>query len=220
MLRFYYLSNAPWDDYYFKWQDTEDIAKSFLVVRNTFNFVKTYVGKAHEAKGLKQEDRWILSKLNSLVGNCTQHFQSYLAYKAAQEIEDFILNDFSRWYIKIIRDRVWPDYDGKDKQAAFFTLLTVTEELSKLLSPFCPFLAEQIYQEMVKLLKGGLKSVHMCDWPQANKKFINRELEENMEIVKKIVEASAGARNLAKLKLRWPVKQVLIAAKEKRLFEQ
>jgi len=215
VLRFYYLSNAPWDDYYFKWQDIEDIAKSLLVIRNTFNFVKTYVTKAFKAKNLKQEDRWILSRLNSLVESCKRNHQNLLAYKSAQEIEDFILNDFSRWYIKIIRDRVWPDYTGKDKQAAFFTLLTATEVLSRLLAPFCPFLAEQVYQEIVKPLKGGLKSVHMCNWPESSKKMINKELEEDMEIVKKMVEACAAARNQAKLKLRWPVKQVLVVSKDK-----
>ncbi|MDI6798937.1 MAG: isoleucine--tRNA ligase [Candidatus Aenigmarchaeota archaeon] len=215
VLRFYYLSSPPWDDYYFKWQDVEDIAKSLLVIRNTFNFVKTYVTKAFKAKNLKQEDRWILSRLNSLIESCKRNYQNLLAYKSAQEIEDFILNDFSRWYIKIIRDRVWPEYTGKDKQAAFFTLLTATEVLSKLLSPFCPFLAEEVYQEIVKPLKGGLESVHMCDWPEVSKKMINKELEEDMETVKKIVEACAAARNLAKLKLRWPVKQVLVVSKDK-----
>ncbi|HKZ45475.1 MAG TPA: isoleucine--tRNA ligase, partial [archaeon] len=215
VLRFYYLSSAPWDDYYFKWQDVEDIAKSFLVIRNTFNFVKTYVPKYSKPKKLEKEDRWVLSMLNSLIDNCTKNNTNLLAYRSAQEIKDFILNDFSRWYIKIIRDRVWPDYTEQDKQAAFYTLLEITETLSRLLAPFNPFLSEQVYQEIVKPLKGGLKSVHMCDWPEPNKRLVDKKLEESMEIVKKIFESCASARNQAKIKLRWPVKQILVFTKNK-----
>jgi len=216
VLRFYYLSTAPWDDFYFRWHDVEDIAKSFVVIRNTFNFVKTYVTKASKARKLEKEDKWILSKLNTLVGRCENYCKNYLAYKAAQEIKNFILNDFSRWYIKIIRDRVWPDYKGKDKQSAFYTLLTVTETLSKLLAPFTPFLAEHIYQT---ILKGGKKSVHMYNWPEVEKRLINKKLEENMEVTKKIVESSHAARQQANLKLRWPVKQVVIISKDKKAVQ-
>ncbi|MEM5878911.1 MAG: isoleucine--tRNA ligase [Candidatus Aenigmatarchaeota archaeon] len=218
LLRFYYLSNEPWNDSYFSWQTMEEIAKSFVVVRNTFNFVKTYVYSPGKPKGLKQEDKWILSRLNSLVESCTKHFQDHNAHKAANEILDFVLNDFSRWYIKLIRDRTWPLYDGKDKQAAFFTCLTVTETIAKLLAPVCPFLAEQVYQEIVKHLKKGKISVHMEDWPKTDKKMINKNLEEEMKVAKQIVEACSAARQKANLKLRWPIDSVLITTKDKRVL--
>jgi isoleucyl-tRNA synthetase len=217
VLRFYFLLGVPWDDYYFKWEDVEDVAKSFVVVRNTFNFVKTYVANPGKPTNLKAEDKWLLSRLNSLVSNCTEYCKTYNAHRAAKEILDFILNDFSRWYVKIIRDRVWPAYEGKDKQAAFYTLLTATETLTRLLSPFCPFLAEEIYQDVVKNIVNGKESVHMSDWPKINKKFINKKLEENMIAIKKAVEACNAARQKVKLKLRWPVKQVLIDSKDKKV---
>jgi isoleucyl-tRNA synthetase len=215
LLRFYYLSSEPWNDYYFSWQALEDISKNFMIVRNTFNFVKTYVTSKGKPKGLKQEDKWILSRLNSLIESCTKHFNDHNAHKAANEILDFILNDFSRWYIKIIRDRVWLLYEGKDKQAAFFTLLTVTENLAKLLAPICPFLAEQVYQDVVKPLKKGKISVHLEDWPKAEKRMKNKKLEEEMKVARQIVEACSAARQKANLKLRWPVASVTLVSKDK-----
>ncbi len=219
VLRFYYLSSPPWEDYYFKWQDIEEIARTFVVIRNTFNFVKTYVDNFQEVENLKKEDLWILSKLNTLIENCTNYFLDFHAYKAAKEIKNFILNDFSRWYIKIIRDRVWPEYSGEDKKAAFYTLLVTTETLCKLLSPFCPFLAEQVYQEVVKKLKDGLESVHLSDWPKPKKELIDKNLEEQMEIAKEIFEACSAARQKAKIKLRWPVKSILVVSKDKKVKE-
>jgi isoleucyl-tRNA synthetase len=217
VLRLYYLLSQPWDDYYFKWEDVEEIAKSFLIVKNAFNFVKTYVKSFEKVRKLKEEDRWIISRLNSLIQDCENNFLNYHSFKAAQEIIDFILNDFSRWYIKLIRDRVWPDYKGKDKKAAFFTLLTVTENLAKLLAPFTPFLAEEVYQEIVKPLKGGEESVHLCLWPKANKKLIDKKLEEEMEIAKKIFEACSSARQKARIKLRWPIQEILVLSKDEKV---
>jgi len=217
VLRLYYLLSQPWDDYYFKWEDVEEIAKSFLIVKNAFNFVKTYVKSFEKVRKLKEEDRWIISRLNSLIQDCENNFLNYHSFKAAQEIINFILNDFSRWYIKLIRDRVWPDYKGKDKKAAFFTLLTVTENLAKLLAPFTPFLAEEVYQEIVKPLKGGEESVHLCLWPKANKKLIDKKLEEEMEIAKKIFEACSSARQKARIKLRWPIQEILVLSKDEKV---
>ncbi|MEM5853582.1 MAG: isoleucine--tRNA ligase [Candidatus Aenigmatarchaeota archaeon] len=220
LLRFYYLSNEPWNDFYFNWQVLEEIAKNFVIVKNTFNFIKTYVSSAGKPHGLKQEDKWILSKVNSLVENCTKNFKEHNAHKAANYIINFIINEFSRWYIKLIRDRVWISYEGKDKKAAFFTCLTVTEKLAKLLAPICPFLAEQVYQEIVKpLKKKGKVSVHMEDWPKVEKRFVNKRLEEEMEIAKKIFEACSNARQKAGIRLRWPVATVIIFSKENKVFK-
>ncbi len=216
VLRLYYSLSPPWDDFYFKWPDIDDVSKSFVVIRNTFNFVKTYVNKKGSSKGLQKEDKWLLSKLNSLVERCTENFNCFNAFKAAQEIKDFILNDFSRWYIKAVRDRTWADYKGKDKNSAFYTLLTATDVLTRLLAPFCPFTAEQVYQEVLKPF-GGKESVHMLEWPKADKRLIDKRAEELMEIAKKITESSYAARQVANIKLRWPVKEVVVVTKEKKV---
>ena len=215
VLRFYLLSSPAWDDFYFNMDDVREIAKQFNIVRNTFNFVNTYVTKKPRRFRLKVEDRWILSKMNSLIENYLEYFKEYKGHKAVQEVMNFILNDFSRWYIKLIRDRVWPLYEKKDKNAAFYALVSVTENLVKLLSPICPFIAEDIYQNVLENFGRGKKSVHMYDLPKPNKRRIHKKLEEQMEIIKQIAEASNYARQKFGLKLRWPVKKLLVQTKNK-----
>ncbi len=218
VLRFFYLSGIPWEDYYFKWEEVQDIYKKLTVVKNTFNFIKTYVNTAGNKNNLKEEDRWILSKLNSLIANATKRIEEYHPHKAAQEILDFILNDFSRWYIKIIRDRVWVSYVGKDKESAFYTLSTLADDILRLLAPFTPFLSENVYQEVVRKIRSkSPPSIHMNSWPTVDEKLIDKKLEEEMEIIKQVVEAALAARQSANLKLRWPIKEVLIITKDNRV---
>ena len=204
-LRFYLLSSAAWDDFYFNWTDLERIAKSFIIIENTFNFVKLYSGRGKK-KNLKIEDKWILSRLNSLIENCTKYFSSYNAHKAALEIQDFIVNDFSRVYIKLVRDRTWPDYKGSDKESAFFVLNEVTKTVTKLLAPICPFLADKISTEILKQ-----DSVHLQDWPKPEKKLINKKLEKDVEDAKKFIEAANNIRKENNIKLRWPLNLLVIS---------
>jgi isoleucyl-tRNA synthetase len=215
VLRFHYLSHIPWEDSYFRWEDLGEIAKSFLVLRNTFNFVSTYVPEAGRQAGMKVEDRWILSRLNSLIESATSDFESKNAHKAARDVVDFVLNDFSRWYIKVIRDRVWVGYRGKDREAAFFTLYTVSKEVTKLLAPFAPHMAEELYQNAVCRLKKGKLSVHMEDWPKPQKRLIDKELEQEMAVAQKIYESGLAARQQAGIKLRWPVRGVVVTCNKK-----
>lgn len=217
VLRTYLLSNPPWDDFYFNMNDVKDIAKQFNIIRNTFNFINTYVTRFKKPRRLEKEDRWILSRLNTLTDNYIEYFDAYNGHKAVQEVIDFILNDLSRWYIKLVRDRTWPLYTGKDKDAAFYTLIAVTENLIKLLAPICPFIAEDAYQNVFKKFKNGPDSVHMQTLPKPDKKFIDKKLEEEMEVVKVIAEASNAARQKANLKLRWPVKQLFVVTKDKNI---
>ena len=214
ILRFYLLSKPPWDDFYFNMEEVKEIARNFEVLRNTFVFVKTYVNEFPRVEELEIEDRWILSKLNSLIKEYRQNMKKFHNHKATQALLDFMLNDFSRWYIKLIRDRVWLFYEGKDKRSAFYTLLKVVETVVRLLAPICPFLAEKVYQEVVKAFVDGEESVHMLDMPEANEKLIDKSLEKSMQLLKEVVEASFAARQKAKLKLRWPVRSVVIVTKD------
>lgn len=218
ILRAFLLSKPPWEKILFKWREVEEIAKNFNVIRNTFNFIQIYVKEYPKQVKLEVEDKWIISKLNSLVKKCRANFEKLNGHEAVQDILDFILNDFSRWYIKLTRERVWPMYDGKDKEAAFYTLLHVTEVISKLLAPICPFMAEEIYQNIVKKFE-KLESIHLANYPEEEKKLIDKKLEEQMSLIKEIVEASYAARQKAKLKLRWPVKKIVIVTKDKRIVE-
>jgi isoleucyl-tRNA synthetase len=223
-LRFYYLSRQVWDDVYFKLADLADISKAFIVVSNTFNFVRTYVPSVPSKKPahLNVEDKWLLSRLNSVIAEATEQNSKFVSQKAANAILEFALNDLSRWYIKIIRDRVWPEYDGKDKEAAYWTLFIATQALDKMLAPYCPFMAEEFYQRtLIPLIKrsDALESVHMEDWPEADDKVIDSELESQMEIAKQIVEAASAARNEANIKLRWPVASVVVMSANKEVAD-
>jgi len=219
VLRFYYLSRNVWDDMYFKLDELGELAKEFMVVRNTFNFVKTYVTSVPKAKpkALKPEDKWMLSRMNTVIANATDGCEKFVSQKAAAEILNFVTNDLSRWYVKLIRDRVWPEYDGADKQAAMWTLFTVAEAAAKLLAPFCPYLTEDAYVSVIKPLKKGKakESVHIEDWPKADRRAMDAKLEKQMEIVKQLSEAANAARQKAGLKLKWPVASVVIVSKKK-----
>ncbi|MCX6820916.1 MAG: class I tRNA ligase family protein [Candidatus Aenigmarchaeota archaeon] len=219
VLRFYYLSRNVWDDMYFKLDELDDLAKEFMVVRNTFNFVKTYVTRVPNMKPkvLQPEDRWILSRMNSVIAAATAANKSFVSQKAAAEILNFVTNDLSRWYVKLIRDRVWPEYDGADKSAAMWTMFVTAEAAVKLLAPFCPYLADDAYVNVIKPLKKSRmkESVHIEDWPAADRRATNVKLEKQMEVVKQLSEAANAARQKAGLKLKWPVASVVIVTDDK-----
>ena len=205
-LRLYLLSSAPWDDFYFKWTDVDGVSKTFVVMENSYNYVHTYASTAKKVKALEPEDIWILSRLNNVINVATKEFKEYNIHKAANAITDFMVNDFSRVYIKMIRDRAWPGYTGDDKKAAFYTLDSVVRITSKLLAPLCPFFAEHMHLG----LKEKEESVHMCKWPKAQIKMINTQIEKEMEFVKEIVETVNSLRKENNVKIRWPVESVYV----------
>ncbi|MBU5690193.1 MAG: isoleucine--tRNA ligase [Candidatus Aenigmatarchaeota archaeon] len=219
VLRFYLLSSPAWDDFYFNWRDTENVAKSLNILRNTFNFVKTYATKMPSKKpDLKIEDKWILSKLNSILLEYDKNMDEYNIHKSVQSLNEFILNDFSRWYIKLVRDRVWPTYEGKDKTAAVYTLLKVSEVLLKMLAPITPYLAEHHYQQILRQFN-NVESIHLFDLPSADKKAIDVDLENQMKIVRDIFEVASSIRQKEKIKLKWPLKRLMIQTSNKQIVD-
>ncbi len=213
VLRFYFLSSPQWDDFYFKWADVDAVAKSFGVIENTFNFVKMYSKKPKKAK-LNVEDKWILSRLHTTISSITKHMESYNIHKAANELHEFIINDLSRWYIKLIRDRVWPTYNKKDKEAAFYTLYEVTKNVSLALAPIAPFLAEHNHQAILRPFGEKKESVHLYAWPKANPRLIDSKLEQRMELTKEITETVNSLRKENNLRLKWPVEKFVIETKD------
>lgn len=206
VLRMYLLSSPPWDDFYFKWIDVENVSKSFVVIENTFNFVKSYAGEEGMESAMLPEDRWIISRMNSLEKSFVENMESYNIHKAVQELADFIVNDFSRWYIKIIRNRVWPSYSGKDKKGAVFALRTVSKNVLKLMAPICPFVSEKLNMEIF-----DDESVHLKLIPKPGK--TDPKAESQMAIVKEIVEMCNSIRKDNNLKIKWPMKSIHIDSK-------
>lgn len=214
-LRFYVLfSNPPWEDLKFSMRGVMEARGLLNTFWNVHVFATTYmsldsfdpetVGEEIQ-RHLRKEDLWILSRLQNLIEEVTSALEKYELHLAARALRNFIQEDLSRWYIKLIRRRTWIETEDPTKTAAYFTLYKILLTLSKLLAPFTPHLTEQIYRDL-----GGGDSVHMCDWPAPDKGVIHTELEEAMGLVRKLVEAGISARQDAGVKLRWPVRTVII----------
>jgi isoleucyl-tRNA synthetase len=223
ILRFYVLgANAPWEDLHFSWDAVENTGRMLNIFWNAYRFALPYMildgfdaGKADLSRwsdALRPEDRWILSRVNSLAEDITESMEQYLLHRIVRSISDFILEDLSRWYIQLVRPRTWIEQDDPDKLAAYATIYEVLVKLCKLMAPFSPFLSESIYQNLVKgLNEKAPDSVHMCEWPAAQKELIDKRLEDSMAMVRDISEAASNARQNAGRKLRWPVKEIVIA---------
>ncbi|MBI2583068.1 MAG: isoleucine--tRNA ligase [Candidatus Aenigmarchaeota archaeon] len=209
-LRFYLLTSPPWNDFFFNWKDMEEVNRSLGIIKNSLNFVKTYVPRASGKIKLKEEDGWILSRMNSVLREVTGAMQNNEPHRATELIKDFAVNDFSRVYIKLIRDRVWP-LAGEDK-AAYYTLYTVSEFLCRMLAPFTPFFAEELYQDYIKPInKKAAESIHLLMWPEIGKS--DPRMEGRMRKALRVSELANAIRNEQKIKLRWPLRQI-IAGKE------
>ncbi|MBI4175693.1 MAG: isoleucine--tRNA ligase [Candidatus Aenigmarchaeota archaeon] len=218
VMRYYLLNSAPWDDFYFNWESVSDVNKAFNILWNTYIFVKTYADKgvyspeAAKPKTLQTEDRWIISRINTIAARAEEHGRNSSLHSAIGLLSDFMLNDLSRWYIKIIRSRVSPWHSGDDKIAAQFTLLYVLDRVIRMLAPAIPLLAEKIYLDLYKsgdnIAGSHVESVHMTSWPEHEN--TDEKMEKEMEKVKEIIEAINAARNEEKIKLRWPVSDVSI----------
>jgi isoleucyl-tRNA synthetase len=129
-------------------------------------------------------------------------------HKSAEEMSAFIINELSRTYIKLVRDRVWPAYGGDD--AAFYTLYTAAKTISRLLAPIAPFIAEDIHQRIVRPLGDSSISVHLCDWPRVDERLISSELEADMKLALQIIESANALRSKSKIKLRQPLHALVV----------
>lgn len=218
LLRLYYCWDvAPWDTQKFSMRVVEEELRRVLnILWNTYLFVKAYSDKKAMNKKMKDfalEDKWILSRVNTLINNVTDDFENFRFHQAGRNLVDFILNDFSRWYIKIIRDRTSPFYTGKDKESAQYTLFYVLEKLVKLLAPITPFITEKIYTDVFN----EKESVHFCSWPKVNKDYIDKKLEREMETIKMVSETMNFARQEQGKRLRWPLSDLFISIDNKKV---
>jgi len=207
LMRLYYCFDiSPWDTRKFSLRAAKDLGKALNVLWNTYLFVKTYGSGNAKSNSLKPEDKWIISRANTLTVNVTENLEKFNFHLAGRDLVDFILNDFSRWYIKLVRDRVSPFYSGTDKAAAQKTMNHVLEIITRLLAPMSPFITEKIYTDMFKA-----ESVHMKKWPSPGKR--DPEMEKQMEIVKQLIETMNALRQEKKVKLRWPIDKAFVSTK-------
>ncbi|MFB6175215.1 MAG: isoleucine--tRNA ligase [Candidatus Nanohalobium sp.] len=203
--RFYQLRLAPpWEQKNYDPQQIKDeIYRLFSVYWNTKEFLDTYLeGEVDRPEDLEIEDEWILSRVNSLNAEAPEKMDEAMFHEITRDIEDFILEDLSRWYVKKVRERI-KNGDG----AAKWTLASVLERVNLLLAPFTPYITEKVYHE----IQGEQESVHMEPYPEPDEDRIDEGLEEKMEISREIVEKANKIRDKEEYNLRWPAQRLIIS---------
>ena len=222
-LRLYVLyQSAPWDDLSFSMEECGNINRTLNIFWNVYRFPLPYMvlDKFDPAKVILEsvkghfrvEDRWILSRLQAVIKEVNESMDIYELHRATRALVSFILDDLSRWYVQLVRERTWVEADDPDKLAAYRVLYDTLSTTAKLMAPFTPYMAERMYQNLVRNSEPTSPvSVHMCDWPTVDESLLDEQLNKDMDIARKIVESSSNARQKAKRKLRWPVRKIVIA---------
>ena len=221
-IRWYFYSNsAPWLPNRFHGGAVTEGQRKFLgTLWNTYAFFVLYANIDNfdaskytlEYDKLPVMDKWILSKLNTLVSETDNYLENYKITEASRILQDFV-DELSNWYVRRSRERFWVKDMPQDKINAYMTLYTTLVTLCKAAAPMIPFMTEEIYQNLVRSVdKTAPESIHLCDYPVANESFIDKELEKNMEDVLSIVVLGRSARNASAIKNRQPIGKMYINA--------
>jgi isoleucyl-tRNA synthetase len=227
VLRLYVLSaSAPWDDLKFNLEGVKTMNRTMNILWNVYRFPLPYMildgfepvtRNGHwDAEGLSraraclcEEDRWILSRINSVTGEVELAMQVCQLHRAGRSVMAFILEDLSRWYIQLIRPRMWLEEEAMEKDQAYQCLYYVLRRLALLLSPFVPHITEKMYGNL--RLPREPQSIHLLDWISPDEQMIDSTLEDMMRTVMAFDDAVAAARQAGKRKLRWPVSGCVVA---------
>ena len=215
----FYTASAPWLPTRFSTDDVSEAGRKFLsTLWNVYSFYVLYAdldkfNPTEYADFVSDNvmDKWIMSKLNTLVKDVDAKLNSYDITNAALAIEDFT-DELSNWYVRRNRARYWSETLTDDKIGAYVTLYRVLTTLVKVSAPFVPFITEEIYQNLVvNLDPKAEESVHLCLWPEVNEKAIDKNLEAEMDLAYKIVKLGRSARNGANIKNRQPLSKMLVS---------
>ena len=222
-VRWYFCaSSSPWLPTRFYPEGISEYQRKFIgTFWNTYAFYVLYadIDKFNpteyklEYDKLSQMDKWILSKLNTLIKDVDAGMTEYKVTESARAIQDFT-DELSNWYVRRCRERFWGSGMEQDKINAYMTLYTCLVTLAKVSAPFVPFMTEQIYQNLVRNFdKTAPESIHLCDFPVADEKMIDKELEESMEKVLEIVTLGRACRNVSNMKNRQVLSKVYVGMK-------
>ncbi len=227
-MRWYFFSSPVWNPTRFSNEVIEDTRRRFFsTLWNVYSFFVTNVNiddidpRTIESKLNDRSvlDQWLISKLNSLVVTVSENLDEFQSHKAAAAIDRFVVEDLSNWYIRRSRRRFWNSEITKDKKDALATLYETLVRITKIIAPFIPFVAEELYQNLVRRLEKGKKkkemlSVHYEAFPKKNPKAILIHLEKAMDCTIAIVEAGRAARNKANIKVRLPLQELIVVCSE------
>ncbi|MBI3518616.1 MAG: isoleucine--tRNA ligase [Bacteroidetes bacterium] len=218
--RWYMIANAaPWDNLKFDVEGIGEVQrKLFGTLYNTYGFFALYANVDNFVVDLSNTvnvskrselDRWILSKLNSLVKDVTEQYETFEPHKAARYIEEFVDEHLSNWYIRLSRRRFWKGDMSDDKKAAYETLFECLNTLSQLMSPIAPFFADWLYQNLNDSTD-TIDSVHLSNYPKVNEVLIDLALEKRMEMAQKISSMILSIRKKENLRVRQPLQKIRI----------
>ena len=223
-LRWYLFTvSSPWLARRFGAENVDEVIRKFiLTLWNTYSFYTLYANidgfdpAEHGAPVADRSlmDRWILGDLHLLVRKVTAELDQYDAFASGRAIAEFV-DELSNWYVRRSRRRFWKSQADSDKIAAYLTLNECLVTLSELLAPFTPFLAEELYQNLVaERSPEAPESVHLCDWPVADEALIDEDLSFRMATARQVVNLGRAARNSAQIKTRQPIEVAVVAARE------
>ena len=234
-VRWYMLTNsAPWDNLKFDPEGVGEIRRKFFgTLYNTYAFFALYANVDNwspaakhvndtlttrnrdviELEGYAEIDLWILSKLNSLIQEVTEAYDTYEPTKAGRAISDFVQDDLSNWYVRLNRKRFWGGEMDADKKAAYETLYTCLKTIAQLMAPNAPFYADRLYRDLVGT------SVHLADWPKADETLINKDLERSMYLASQATSMILSLRKKAEKNVRQPLQKAVIPVQDEQTLQ-
>ena len=218
---YFYVNSAPWLPNRFHGKAVTEGQRKFMgTLWNTYAFFVLYANidgfdatkYSLDYDKLSVMDKWLLSKLNTLIKEVDDNLGNYRIPEAARALQDFV-DDMSNWYVRRSRERFWAKGMEQDKINAYMTLYTALVEVCKVAAPMIPFMTEDIYQNLVRSInQSAPESIHLCDFPTADDSYIDKDLESNMERVLKLVVMGRACRNTANIKNRQPIGQMYLKA--------
>ena len=222
-VRWYMLTNSsPWENLKFDPEGVDEIRRKFFgTLYNTYGFFALYANVDSvdseqltvDNLQLTEIDKWVLSKLNSLIKEVTAAYEAYEPTKAGRAISDFVQDDLSNWYVRLNRKRFWGGEMDADKQAAYYTLYTCLKTVAQLMAPNAPFYGDRLYRDLTD------KTVHLSIWPVADEAMINIELERSMSLAQQATSMILSLRKRAEKNVRQPLQKAVIPAPDQETLE-
>ena len=222
-VRFYMMTNSePWDNLKYDPEGVDEVRRKFFgTLYNTYSFFSLYANvdgfdysQPEVPLAERPEiDRWILSVLHSLVKGVDKELQNYDPTRAGRLIDAFVNDDLSNWFVRLNRKRFWGKEMSQDKLSAYQTLYTCLETVARLLAPFAPFYADQLYLDLTKATgRDNVCSVHLAKFPEADETYIDKDLEQRMGMAQKITSMVLALRRKVNIKVRQPLQEIMIPA--------
>lgn len=218
-LRWYMITNAqPWDNLKFDVSGVDEVRRKFFgTLYNTYSFFALYANIDGFTGAEKQVpvaerpeiDRWIISLLNSLVGEVSDAMESYEPTRAGRAIQDFVMENLSNWYVRLNRKRFWGGTMDQDKLAAYQTLYECLEKVVVMAAPIAPFITDRIYRDLVG---DKTKTVHLAEWPTSDASLVDKQLEERMGYAQSLSSMILALRRKVNIKVRQPLAKIMIPA--------